>query len=726
MPSHAEKLDSVQPPGSNSEEQQQQQQQQQPLNSEKQPVLGRVSDQTEQPSNQKEHATPTPLKQYTHVHDFFQAQGMTSLQELQAKGPLAGRFKVVGLLGGGTDYLDRVNQIIADIKGEEWVGPSKDGFFGSALMEELVEEGGKGNMEDTVAVGKTAAETWKESASEAAGAVIMKLLGAGSFGTVFRAIDLVTGEGVAIKIFAVGRSPTASEQAIIDEQRIAQQAADDKQAAIMKNLGIILETGARERDPRFNFKVADLNTNSVQELADATALVAGNNDFVKELKNYFTIRDCPNYATQGSPYIVDIKGVLYEPSLTAKTGGVVTCKTADVKTDIPWEFSTPETYKTMDDWTGCNGVGLKAMVLELCGGGMPRNSKQDYPADLIWSITENWEKGLGFLHGCDLVHHDFKNANSLLCGAGGDQAKLMDFGLTIPVDTPSTGGTPAYMPPEVYDLHSELWVDLGGLSKIFQSKKTYDYYALGVSIGNLAFTDPDRFKIKYKSTGGTAIQYCHETLPWSPAKKLSLEDFAVFDVQVLSSNVDEFQTNSYESWNIRRKIVTYMQCHQNVRGMFNLNPMVHCPKTSVWTNAPAAVEKFPTSGKKPLIGDGVQTRTFRKKNACTAHDGGNALTGVTLEYLDGTTVKGGLLLSDINGALPACSSADTKGRVLWKVQVKDLLAYKTFQETDTSFLWIQVGWVVGGLEEKTLSLRFATSAKCNEFIVWLKLGSNLA
>ncbi len=73
---------------------------------------------------------------------------------------------------------------------------------------------------------------------------------------------------------------------------------------------------------------------------------------------------------------------------------------------------------------------------------------------------------LGEAHAHDLVHRDIKPPNIVLCEAGGvpDVAKLLDFGLVVPMKRGSTRltmdghvlGTPRYVPPEMIGERGEV------------------------------------------------------------------------------------------------------------------------------------------------------------------------------------------------------------------------------------------------------------------------------
>lgn len=91
----------------------------------------------------------------------------------------------------------------------------------------------------------------------------------------------------------------------------------------------------------------------------------------------------------------------------------------------------------------------------------------------------DYAKGLSLLHKSDFVHMDCKPPNMLLEGDLNDQripvkAKVSDFGTTVAKNSIIKGGTPAYLPPEVFQ----------GNTIIPNVKATpkMDSYSLGVTI----------------------------------------------------------------------------------------------------------------------------------------------------------------------------------------------------------------------------------------------------
>lgn len=92
------------------------------------------------------------------------------------------------------------------------------------------------------------------------------------------------------------------------------------------------------------------------------------------------------------------------------------------------------------------------------------------------SVTETWLaqvmlqvlKGVAFLHGHDVMHCDLKEPNVMVTGTTDwhrPQVVVIDFGLANEFTTRShPGGTPGYMPPEVWD--QGLWTPKGDVFSI--------------------------------------------------------------------------------------------------------------------------------------------------------------------------------------------------------------------------------------------------------------------
>jgi len=92
------------------------------------------------------------------------------------------------------------------------------------------------------------------------------------------------------------------------------------------------------------------------------------------------------------------------------------------------------------------------------------------------AMTETWLaqvilqvlKGVAFLHGHDVMHCDLKEPNVMVTGTANwhrPQVVVIDFGLANEFTTRShPGGTPGYMPPEVWD--QGLWTPKGDVFSI--------------------------------------------------------------------------------------------------------------------------------------------------------------------------------------------------------------------------------------------------------------------
>eukprot|EP00808_Paulinella_micropora_P028099 g10490.t1 len=415
--------------------------------------------------------TPSGVpRQYKHVHDYFQAIGTPSLQDLQAAGPLAGNFKVLELLGGGTSMLDKYNQQVALANGESWVGPSLDGHHGPEALVESRES----LQADPVT------EVLKDP---------MSLLGQGAYGTVFKAVNNA-GEFVAIKF--PGGAGLGEPKLVPDALKVA----DITEAKVYGRI-------------------------SSSSPGNVDFLLAQLQGIVEELEGYAAIRAKPDYLDKGHSFILDIKGVLLEPGITQGKGSCdYPIPTSGWRTNS-WQFETFDSYVASEWWKNgraqwtnptntkikgsCKGANLKALVLELGAGG---SGEKAYSSDPTWTkdarleVLRDFKKGLNWMHNNKLVHHDFKPANTVLVrnADGRWAAKLMDFGLVLEMGStkdqsfPKGQGNPyttkwiskEMAPPEVF----EDWAvydnkrnakpnDL--LPFTMRWTKEYDLYSLGIA-----------------------------------------------------------------------------------------------------------------------------------------------------------------------------------------------------------------------------------------------------
>lgn len=115
------------------------------------------------------------------------------------------------------------------------------------------------------------------------------------------------------------------------------------------------------------------------------------------------------------------------------------------------------------------------IVMEYCGGGScedliryvrsKHQKEQGLDEDIVIYITQEFLKGLQYLHKNKMIHRDVKAANVLITSRGG--VKLGDFGvsaqLTCTIQQKNTQvGTPWHMSPEIlrgepYGVQSDIW-----------------------------------------------------------------------------------------------------------------------------------------------------------------------------------------------------------------------------------------------------------------------------
>jgi serine/threonine protein kinase len=120
------------------------------------------------------------------------------------------------------------------------------------------------------------------------------------------------------------------------------------------------------------------------------------------------------------------------------------------------------------------------IVQEYVKGGelMPMGSTGNpFPEELALRYFRDIVQGIHYLHSKGIVHRDLKPQNLLVADNG--TIKLADFGTAIFTeddagndDKVRAGGTPAFMPPELFKIHGSCEIDL----------KATDVWSLGVTL----------------------------------------------------------------------------------------------------------------------------------------------------------------------------------------------------------------------------------------------------
>jgi len=195
-------------------------------------------------------------------------------------------------------------------------------------------------------------------------------------------------------------------------------------------------------------------------------------------------------------------------------------------------------------------------------------------------------KGVAFLHGHDIMHCDLKEANVMVTGATDwkrPQVVVIDFSLANEFTTRShPGGTPGYMPPEVWD--QGLWTPKG------------DVFSIGVMIfamrtGKHPFAEGCRTleEVQLKTRdhvpqmllGSPELQtlvmaMIDKSFHSRPPVAVILED-SFFSASVGEENIDEevlsILARREEETELKRAIMADLAASQNLAQMRELNEL---------------------------------------------------------------------------------------------------------------------------------------------------------